>query len=350
MAAIKKKIILIGNVIVIFEILLVIIIIVNAIALVTTIFKNRAETDLSALNGLPFPTEIVVEAVESSEKNDIPVSIILGQLILESGTWENMSELAKRDKNLFGIKYYGNGKEGVDFNYWSTREEGQGVVRAKFCKFKTYKECFDKHGEVLKQNRYIRFVSDRKNADLWAEALQKGGYATDLSYSDKLKSVMRDYNLYALNGKSVKAILAMLNSNAVGELVGNEKQDNIVKTALSYKDPYHNGYRGMCEAWVAEVYRKSGLTYSGSCCASEARRKFAKKAGKIPVGAVIYSGENYRSNVYDSVCGKNAGHVAIYVGNNQVAGSQIPFVMSLDDWKSVYGYGGWSFNVNNIKK
>ena len=346
----RKKITFLLHGLSIFGILLVIIIIVNAVSLVAAIFSNRAETDMSALNGLPFPTEVIIQAVESSERNDIPVSVILGQAILESGTWDSMSELAKRDKNLFGIKYYGNGKEGVDFNYWSTREEGQGIVLAKFCKFGSYRECFNKHGETLKQSRYIRFVSDRKNADLWAEALQKGGYATASNYASMLKAVMKDYNLYALNGKSVKAILAMLNNNAVGELVGNKEQDNIVKTALSFKDPYHNGYTGMCELWVADVYRKAGLTYSGSCCATEARRKFAKKDGKIPVGAVIYSGANYRSNVYDSVCGKNAGHVAIYVGNNQVAGSQVPFIMSLDDWKSVYGYGGWSFNVNNIKK
>lgn len=128
-----------------------------------------------------------------------------------------------------------------------------------------------------------------------------------------------------------------------GTLSGaNIKQKKVVLAALSYHDPYHEGFPHMCELWVYTVFKKAGLNYNGSCCASHSRDKNATTKGKIPIGAAIYSGGSYHSSVHCG-CGRNAGHVAIYVGNNMVAGSQSPFKMTLSQWKSIFGYGGWYF-------
>lgn len=128
-----------------------------------------------------------------------------------------------------------------------------------------------------------------------------------------------------------------------GTLTGaNAKQKRVVLIALSYKDPYSQGFAHMCELWVYTVYRKAGLNYRGSCCASHSRDKNATKRGKIPIGAAIYSGNSYHSTVRCS-CGRNAGHVAIYIGNGMVAGSQVPFKMTIAGWKRLFGYGGWYF-------
>lgn len=115
--------------------------------------------------------------------------------------------------------------------------------------------------------------------------------------------------------------------------------------------PYNNGYRGWCELWCSHVYRTAGRAYAGSCCADSHGRKYGKKSGKIPKGALIFSGykrdgtyyENgHRSGTYCNICHHYAGHVAIYIGNGMVAGSQIPYKMSLDQWIDYFGYGGWS--------
>ena len=142
-------------------------------------------------------------------------------------------------------------------------------------------------------------------------------------------------------------------ANSKGGFSGAEKNANatqrrIVRVALSYHNPYRNGFTHLCELWVATVYRKAGLSYNGSCCASASRDKNARLSGKLPVGAVIYSGRSYHSSV-TCECGRNAGHVAIYVGGGNVAGSQVPFIMPLSQWTGIFGYGGWSFAGNKIR-
>lgn len=117
--------------------------------------------------------------------------------------------------------------------------------------------------------------------------------------------------------------------------------------------PFYNGYGGWCEKWCSDVYHSAGLTYNGACCAYSHAVKTANKKGRIPKGAIIFSGikpdgtfyENgHRQRAWCSYCGHWAGHVAIYVGNGLVAGSQVPYLMSVDAWIDSYGYGGWAYN------
>lgn len=116
-------------------------------------------------------------------------------------------------------------------------------------------------------------------------------------------------------------------------------------------NPYYNGYHGLCELWCADVYRKAGHSYAGSCCAANHARKYAKKSGKIPKGALVFSGMRPNGSLYENghrpsaYCGHSseyAGHVAIYIGNGLIAGSQTPYIMSVDAWIELFGYGGWS--------
>lgn len=116
--------------------------------------------------------------------------------------------------------------------------------------------------------------------------------------------------------------------------------------------PFYSGYGGMCELWVYDTYIAAGQPCDGSCCAYHHGELNAHKTGAIPKGALIFSGiipstgqmyeNNHRASAYCDVCGHYAGHVAIYVGNGMVAGSQIPYLQSVDAWIAVYGYGGWS--------
>lgn len=142
-------------------------------------------------------------------------------------------------------------------------------------------------------------------------------------------------------------------ANGSSSFTGAEKsknaiQERIVNTALSFNDPYNNGYKNLCEGWVGTVYRNAGLKYNGACCAAHSRELNAIRKGKIPVGAVIYSSPTYKSGVKCS-CGRDAGHVAIYIGDGKVAGSQLPFIMSLSDFINLCGYGGYSFSGNKVR-
>ena len=116
-------------------------------------------------------------------------------------------------------------------------------------------------------------------------------------------------------------------------------------------NPFYYGYGGYCELWVADIYKAAGRPISGACCAYTHGVNNAHRTGKIPKGALIFSGmkrngsmyENgHRQSAYCDVCDHWAGHVAIYVGNGLVAGSQVPYLMSVDTWIDMFGYGGWS--------
>ena len=109
------------------------------------------------------------------------------------------------------------------------------------------------------------------------------------------------------------------------------------------RPPWENGYQGLCETWVCDVYAAAGIPVSGSCCASQSRERFAMWSEDIPVGAMIYSGPEYLSGYLCEDCGFDPGHVGIYIGDGMVAGSQPTYILSLDEWKEYFGYGGWSF-------
>ena len=112
------------------------------------------------------------------------------------------------------------------------------------------------------------------------------------------------------------------------------------------KAPWDNGYEGLCETWVCDVYASAGLPISGSCCASASRDEHAVWSEDIPVGAMIYSGPEYLSGFPCEDCGKDPGHVAIYIGDGKVAGSQPKYILTLDEFREYYGFGGWSFGGN----
>ena len=127
--------------------------------------------------------------------------------------------------------------------------------------------------------------------------------------------------------------------------------NRVLPVVSRYSDPYNNGFGGYCENWVAAVYREAGLPYPGYCCPYEHGVQTANKNGKIPKGAIVFSGmrrngtmyeNDHREDAFCHSCGHWAGHIAIYIGGGRIAGSQSPYVMAVDTWIDIYGYGGWS--------
>lgn len=125
-------------------------------------------------------------------------------------------------------------------------------------------------------------------------------------------------------------------------VVGTAEQKRIVQYATS-GNSFGVG-QGWCQAWVANVYQKATGVRNSKCCAAACRDAWATTKGEIPVGAAIYSGRGYRSRT-NCGCGRNAGHVGIYIGNGMVISMVYgPTTQSLKSWYNYYGYGGWSWN------
>lgn len=129
-----------------------------------------------------------------------------------------------------------------------------------------------------------------------------------------------------------------------------EDQDKIVK-AISREwpedaPPWSTGYEGRCENWVCDVYHEAGLPTRGSCCAARSRDRLALSTDDIPVGAMVYSDSGYRSGKICEICGRDPGHVAIYIGSGMVAGSQSEYIMTVEAFEDMFGIGGWSFSGN----
>jgi hypothetical protein len=121
------------------------------------------------------------------------------------------------------------------------------------------------------------------------------------------------------------------------------------KYSNSY-NPYYHGYTNLCQKFCGDIYRKAGVPYQDACCAFK-HSTIAQKSGKIPKGALVFSGRkpdgsfyenNHVPGTYCTVSNSWAGHIGIYVGNGIIVGSQIPYAMSVDAWIDLCGYGGWS--------
>lgn len=301
--------------------------------------------------------EIIRESIISYEKYKVPTAITLAQVILESsGSYPkpngHFSYLAWEHKNLFGVK--GVGSQGSASLLTSEQEKSGEVfqTKAKFAKYKNFADSIDSHGKLLSRPMYTSRVRNKDSADSWADGLQ-GLYATNLDYAVKLKSIMKKYNLYRFDGVTLATLPGVLKS--AENLQGDEKdlneiQSRILNSAKKFSDPYHNGYKNYCERFCRHVYEDAGLKYHRSCCAAHNRDILAMKSNKIPVGALIYASNKYSSGVRCTNCGRDAGHVAIYIGGGKVMGSQPTAITSLKDWIKFYGYGGYSFGGNKVKE
>ena len=117
------------------------------------------------------------------------------------------------------------------------------------------------------------------------------------------------------------------------------------KNAIS--TPINGGWRyNYCEAWAEEVYRKAGVSIDKHCCAGKNRALYTvgKSSKNIPLGAMVYNDPAVYQSRTNDTCGRNAGHVGIYIGNGQII-SNIggTTVDTVEGWTAYYGFGGWGW-------
>jgi flagellar protein FlgJ len=147
-----------------------------------------------------FVQRMLPHAQRASRDSGIPAHLILGQAALESGWGKHAIKTADGSDsyNLFGIKAgnHWNGKVAEV----TTTEYRNGVAFEMVDKFRVYsshEEAFKDYTRLLSQNPRYATVLQQDNAQGFAQALQKSGYASDPRYAEKLTSVIGRINTVA---------------------------------------------------------------------------------------------------------------------------------------------------------
>ena len=147
-----------------------------------------------------FLEQLVPAVLALQQRTGLPASVVLAQAILESD-W-GRSALARRNRNLFGIKAHAGTSEVV----YSTTEFNGGRARrqrARFAQYQSYEACLEDYARLLARPRYAPARSVASNPSAFAAALQRCGYATDPRYAHKLGILIRRYNLTQYDSPSV---------------------------------------------------------------------------------------------------------------------------------------------------
>lgn len=138
-------------------------------------------------------------AVQEMARAGVPVSIKLGQAILES-RW-GTTDLAVLANNHFGIKCGGVWNGPVFYKEDDEYDAKGRLIPSCFRQYPSPEASFIAHSEFLrdptKVDRYgFLFSLNPQDYKGWAKGLRKAGYATDRTYDDKLIRIIESLELY----------------------------------------------------------------------------------------------------------------------------------------------------------
>ncbi len=183
--------------------------------------QTLVEEDKTPVPGLPsyITREMVAQALLCQERYGHPAGATLAQIMLESQSDGGLSQLARDDHNLFGMKWASSfeGEPEVAGNSsWHTNEEVEGElveIIDGFTVFNSDVECIEFRSRVFLQashyagNEKIKAAIADHDSDAMVEGLQEAGWATDSAYADKLKAIMDEYNLRRFDRMTVQEFL-----------------------------------------------------------------------------------------------------------------------------------------------
>lgn len=156
---------------------------------------------LTTVSNAAFLAAAAGPAQASQREFNVPASVTLAQAILESG-W-GKSKLSMNDRNYFGMKCFGTpGAIAVGCHEYVTQEcdkvtQTCFTTTATFRVYNSPTDSFRDHGRQLSTlSRYAGAFTYAKQPNQFAAEIHKAGYATDLTYTDKLVGLMVKYNLY----------------------------------------------------------------------------------------------------------------------------------------------------------
>jgi flagellar protein FlgJ len=137
-------------------------------------------------------------AQSAAKKLGVDPTMLVAQAALETGWGKHVPDNADGSSslNLFGIK--ANKSWDGDSVTARTLEYEQGSPIQKAERFKSYAsmaDCFADYAQLIGgKARYQGVLNAGHDAHQFAQSLQRGGYATDPAYANKLQSVARSVN------------------------------------------------------------------------------------------------------------------------------------------------------------
>ena len=283
-----------------------VLVIAQAISAIFGFWDN--ESQKQSLTGLPpyITCEMVEEALACQEEYGHPAGCTIAQIIEESSVGDSMSGLARRDHNLFGMKWapWFSGRPGVAGSaLWPTVEEINGELihtNARFAVFEGDRECIRFRSKELLQrpnyrdNELMKEAIATHSSDKMAEALQATGWATSSRYAQDLKSLLETYDLYRFDSMTAEDLKEGLISG-----------DAIVKAAYTQLGvPYvwggtTPGVALDCSGLTQYCYAQAGLSIPRNSEDQHAAGKSVPLSQARP-GDILWK----------------PGHVAIFVGGD----------------------------------
>jgi len=140
-----------------------------------------------------FIARLAPQAEEASRATGIPASFLIAQAALETGWGRSEPRLAdgRPTYNLFGIKA-GRSWSGPTAEA-ATTEYVDGVAQRQTERFRaygSYTEAFHDYASMLRSNPRYASALNTSDPVAFAQGLQRGGYATDPLYADKLTRII----------------------------------------------------------------------------------------------------------------------------------------------------------------
>lgn len=140
-----------------------------------------------------FMDTLAPSAQGASRTTGVPAELILAQAALETG-WgqhEIATQNGRNSYNVFGIKagghWDGETTDVVTHEYINGRRE---KIVDTFRVYDSYEHAFTDYANLIGNNPRYAGVTQAASAEQAARELQRGGYATDPRYAEKLVSVM----------------------------------------------------------------------------------------------------------------------------------------------------------------
>lgn len=157
----------------------------------------------------------------ASRASGVPAELILAQAAVETG-W-GRHEIPTRDGgnsyNLFGIKASSRWRgETTEITTHEVHDGRRQEVRAEFRVYGSFEEAFTDYARLIGNDPRYAAVSAASTAPEAAHALQRGGYATDPAYADKLIAVMRSMGSLETESPEDTTALASAGSIGIGRL------------------------------------------------------------------------------------------------------------------------------------
>jgi flagellar protein FlgJ len=140
-----------------------------------------------------FVQRLLPHAQAAAQQLGVDAATLVAHAALETGWGKHMPTNADGSTsfNMFGIK--ATPKWNGDSAAATTLEYQQGVAVKRVERFRSYDspaDCFGDYAKLLgNSERYTNARNAEGNANQFAQSLQRGGYATDPNYANKLRAV-----------------------------------------------------------------------------------------------------------------------------------------------------------------